>query len=140
MKNAVLVYNSGGRYAKEGRKIKTLAGRLPKSVKTNLVFEVCLVSDREMRELNRKFRRKDRVTNVLSFCADGGPSRPDLGENVRYLGEIFLAPDHIRSRGENLGFLFIHGFLHLSGYTHGGKSDKIRMEKAEKRLSRRLKI
>ena len=71
-----------------------------------------------MRKINRKFKGKNRPTNVLSFEAEKGSLRPDLGNERRFLGEIFLAPDYIRARGEDLGFLFIHGFLHLLGYTH----------------------
>jgi probable rRNA maturation factor len=141
MGNAVFIFGSGSKYRREAGKIKSLANKLVKSVKmAGLSFEVYLISDREMRRLNLKFRGMDKPTNILSFNADKGSVRPDLKKNARYLGEIFLAPGYIRSQGENPSFLFIHGFLHLLGYTHNGKRDTIKMEKLEGRLSKKLKI
>jgi probable rRNA maturation factor len=140
MANEVFVFGAK-KYKKEAKEIKTLSGRLFKiSKEKEIAFEVYLVSNRIMGGLNRRFLKKDRVTNVLSFEAAKSILRPDLGKNTRYLGEIFLASDFIRAKGENIGYLFIHGFLHLLGYTHEEKRDRIRMEKREDFLSRRLKI
>ncbi|MGC9611080.1 MAG: rRNA maturation RNase YbeY [Minisyncoccia bacterium] len=140
MANKVFVFGAG-EYGKEAKEIKSLGVCLFKvSKEKKIAFEVCLISNRAMRGLNRRFLKKDRATNVLSFEAAKGTLRPDLGKNTRYLGEIFLAPDFIRAKGENIGFLFIHGFLHLLGYTHEEKRDRIRMKKREDFLSRRLKI
>jgi len=141
MGNAVFIFDPGNKYRSEARKIKSLANKLAKLVKiTGISFEAYLISNREMRSLNVKFRGMDKATNILSFNADKESIRPDLKKNTRYLGEIFLAPDYIRSHGENLNFLFIHGFLHLLGYTHSGKRDTIKMEKLEDKLFKKLKI
>lgn len=123
------------KYEKESKKIGSLARNLPKLTgRKNVAFEVYLISNRAMKDLNRRFLGKDRATNVLSFEAGGRIVRPDLGRNTRFLGEIFLAPDHIRAKGENPGFLVIHGFLHLLGYTHESERDRMKMEKAERKL------
>lgn len=71
--------------------------------------------------------------SVLSFPAPPDFPRPDL-KGKRPLGEIYLDPGYIKRRGENLFFLLIHGFLHLSGYDHKKKDDRIFMEKEEKRV------
>ncbi|MEK7651410.1 MAG: rRNA maturation RNase YbeY [Patescibacteria group bacterium] len=130
-----MVFNRNKKFAKETEIVESLVRKLPKlAEKKNLSLEVFLVSDSEMKKINRKFKGKNRPTNVLSFEAEKGSLRPDLGSGRRFLGEIFLAPDYIRARGENIGFLFIHGFLHLLGYTHKGKRDRIRMEILEEEL------
>lgn len=132
------VFSSKKDYRREERGIIALGGKLSKILdKKNIGFEVYLVSDREMKALNRRFLGKNKSTNVLSFTASAGTIRPDFKKNTRYLGEIFLAPDYARAHKEKLGYLFIHGFLHLLGYTHGRKRDRIKMERMEDRLSQR---
>lgn len=89
---------------------------LGKNYELSLVF----IGDKISRDLNNKFRKKDRPTNVLSFPLD---------KNV---GEIFInlkyAEKEARDLGETLkyrvGFLLIHGMLHLRGFAHGGKMEE----------------
>ncbi|MFA5997573.1 MAG: rRNA maturation RNase YbeY [Candidatus Paceibacterota bacterium] len=90
-----------------------------------------IVSPKKSRELNRTYRDKDNSTNILSF---------PLGDND---GEIFLdlakarteAPLFDRSYTNFVGFLFIHGLLHLKGLDHGTK-----MENAEKKYRKLFSI
>lgn len=141
MRNSVSVFSSGKKYKREDKQIKNLGVKLPGLLKKKRIgCEVYLVSNREMKNLNRKFLGKNRATSVLSFNADPDLLRPDFKKNTRYVGEIFLAPDYIRVRGESLALLFIHGFLHLLGYTHDKKRDRIKMKKAEGILSKKLGI
>jgi len=141
MTNSVSVFISRGKYNRDASGIKSIGRKLPELLgKNGIGLEVHLISDPEMRALNRKFRGKNRTTNVLSFDAEAGSVRPDLKKNTHYLGEIFLAPDCANDRGDDPRFLFVHGFLHLLGYTHKGKRDRIKMEKLEERLCRELKI
>jgi len=99
------------------------------------LVEVYLVSNIFMRNLNRRFRKQNKTTNVLAFpFFDNFPT--PFGK--KYLGEIYLAPDYIKRRGENLAALLIHGLLHLLGYTHEKSRDRIKMEKIERRLVVRL--
>lgn len=76
--------------------------------------------------------------NVLAFRAPRGFPRPDV--KGKFIGEIYLNPDFIRERGEGIFYLFIHGCVHLLGYDHKGKSDRIKMEKKERQLLRKLVI
>jgi probable rRNA maturation factor len=103
--------------------------------------EVFLVSDATMARLNFRVRRKRGPTTILSFPAGARFPRPDLARGASYRGEIYLAPDCIARRAEDLGALGVHGLLHLMGYTHDGKRDTIEMEQQERRLlaSSRLK-
>lgn len=76
--------------------------------------------------------------NVLSFPAPKGFPRPDVKKGSKALGEIYLNPEYIEKNGENLVFMLIHGFLHLLGYDHKRKNDRIIMEKKEQQLLKKL--
>lgn len=94
-------------------------------------FDVYLVPLPVIRFLNRKYRKIDKITDVLAFPLG---SFPYPGSGKKPLGEIYLAPDYIRERGGDIKRLALHGFLHLLGYTHNKKDDRIRMEKMENKL------
>jgi probable rRNA maturation factor len=88
-----------------------------------------------VRELNRRHRRRDRSTDVLSF-----PSGGELEPGVPHLGEIAVSlPQAVRQarrarwplRSE-LALLLTHGFLHLLGYDH--EADHGEMRRLEERL------
>jgi len=96
---------------------------------------VYLISDSLMRELNFKYRRKDKPTIVLSFIE---PQIPHPETDKKVLGEIYLAPRYIEKNKEDIDRLLIHGLLHLLGYDHTRKDDKIKMENKERDLARRL--
>ena len=106
---------------------------------------VLLTGDRAMRTLNRRYRGKDRTTDVLSFPLRGGTfSRVQR----RLLGDIVIclpvAARQARAAGETLldeiDRLLVHGFLHLLGYDHeqSGREAR-RMEERERRLREALK-
>ena len=105
---------------------------------------VLLVGDRAMRTLNRRYRGKDRTTDVLSFPMREGRFSRMCRE---LLGDIVIcgpaAGRQARSAGvtlrEETGRLLVHGLLHLLGYDHerGGREAR-RMEEREKRLQEAL--
>jgi probable rRNA maturation factor len=76
-------------------------------------ISLALVSKTEIKKLNKKFRKKDKATDVLSF---------ELKEG-KYLGEIIICPEVVKEKGEDIIEVFIHGILHLLGYDHE-KSEK----------------
>lgn len=75
--------------------------------------------------------------NVLSFEADNSFPRPDLAPR-KSLGEIYLNLNYIKKNGEDFSFMLIHGFLHLLGYDHMKKNDRIEMEAQEELILKRL--
>ncbi len=117
---------------------RILRSALKKLKKTSAEVEVYLVSDNEIRTLNRTYRHKDKVTNVLSFEALA--SFPHPNTKRKPLGEIYLAPDYIKRKREDLAFMALHGLLHLLGYDHLTKRDRIEMEKREEALCQVVKI
>lgn len=70
--------------------------------------------------------------NVLAFPANPDFPRPDLAG--QWLGEIHLNPTHISAHGEDFDHMLVHGFLHLLGYDHEQKNDRITMETHEQEL------
>ena len=100
---------------------------LGKRYDLSLVF----IGETRSRTLTNTYRKKDKVSNVLSFAID------------ETSGEIFITPSvakrearHFDKTTKNhMGYLFIHGLLHLKGYSHGS-----RMESKEKALSKRFSV
>ena len=123
-------------HALEPRLARALRAALKKLKKRNAAVELYLVSDKEIKTLNRTYRGKNKATNVLSFEALASFPHPDIKQKP--LGEIYLAPDYIAKKNEDIGYMALHGLLHLLGYDHLTKRDRIRMEKAEKALCRAL--
>ncbi len=77
---------------------------------------IAFVSRSEIRRLNREFRGKDKATDVLSFSPTDDGS---LGELVLCMSKIQRqAREHGLSVNEELGYMVLHGVLHLLGYDH----------------------
>jgi probable rRNA maturation factor len=94
---------------------------------------IALVPDTRVRALNRRFRRKDRPTDVLSFPA-GEPGL--LGDVVIALGVARRqAAEAGHALGTELRVLALHGLLHLLGYDH--ERDEGQMARLERRLRTR---
>jgi probable rRNA maturation factor len=104
---------------------------------------VALVSDGRVRTLNRRYRGRDRATDVLSFPAEpaADPRRPLSGRG--YLGDIVIARGVARRQARLAGHaeltelrvLALHGLLHLLGYDH--ERDDGAMARVERRLRRK---
>jgi probable rRNA maturation factor len=93
-----------------------------------------VVGRAEGKKLNRKFRRKNYATNVLSFPYGSGSGdvvlcHPVIAREARAQGKTLRA---------HYAHLVVHGVLHLRGHDHLGKSDAARMERMEIRILRRL--
>jgi len=101
---------------------------------------VCLISDRVMRDYNRRYRMRRGTTDVLAFEGESKPTR----EGGHYLGDIAISvPQAVRQAREaghslarELQLLLLHGYLHLLGYDH--EKDEGAMRRLERRLERRL--
>jgi probable rRNA maturation factor len=94
--------------------------RLRKSYTVSIAF----IDGRTMRRLNREYRGKDKVTDILSFAGEGDD-----------LGELLLAWPYVQKQArknsvsleEELTRLLVHGSLHLRGFDHETKPDAAKM-------------
>lgn len=134
--NRVAVISLDRRFKKFEGKIKKTALKIFGILKKkNVSAEIYLAGDRGMRFLNKKFRGKDKTTDVLSFEEPKNfiyPSR-----KIKRIGEIYLnLTNDLRLTTNDSRRLLIHGLLHLSGYEHKKESDRIKMEKMEQRILR----
>lgn len=84
-------------------------------------ISLAFVSKEEIKKLNKKYRGKNKPTDVLSF---------DLKEK-NYLGEVVICPEVVKEKKEDIIKIFIHGILHLCGYNHEKNSDAEKMEAKE---------
>jgi len=99
---------------------------------------VVLTTDRAVRRLNARDRGHDKPTNVLTYDPPG-PGLP--GEIILALGQIRREAEAAARRpAHHLAHLVVHGVLHLAGYDHHRAGDARRMELAEARILRRLRV
>jgi probable rRNA maturation factor len=104
---------------------------------------IVFVSDRAVRDLNRRFRGRDQATDVLSFPAERAafekPEEVNLGDVVVSVERAAAqSVEHGLEFEEEVGQLILHGLLHLCGYDH--ETDGGEMNALELRLRRRLGI
>lgn len=100
-------------------------------------INVRLVNPDEMQQLNQSYRKKDGVTDILSF-----PFHPPEGFETNFLGDIVLCPARVNADAENQhkqnsdhwAHLLVHGTLHLLGMDHYTDKD------AEKMMAREIEI
>ena len=97
---------------------------------------VVFVTSGEIRRLNRLYRRKDYETDILSFEP---AEESSLGELVLCLPIIKEQSRRtgLSERGE-LGYMLVHGVLHLLGYDHGTRRDEATMFSLQDEIYRRL--
>ncbi len=118
-----------GRFVARARRAAGLKGTV----------NVLLTTSAEMKSLNRRFRGKDKPTDVLSF-----PAEP--GADEKFAGEIAIATEIAAQNASLLGhsvaeeikILALHGILHLRGYDH--ECDNGQMARREKQLRAKLRL
>ncbi|MGE7666526.1 rRNA maturation RNase YbeY [Ureibacillus composti] len=96
---------------------------------------VTFVTNEAIHEINKQYRDKDQPTDVISFALEelGEGEVEIVGEGIpRVLGDIIISTDRTKEQAEEyghsfereLGFLAVHGFLHLLGYDHMTPEDE----------------
>ncbi|MCZ6832869.1 MAG: rRNA maturation RNase YbeY [Acidobacteria bacterium] len=123
----------------DGRTLASFMRRLARSARSQAdEVTVVFTDDQEMAQLNRRYRGRDRSTDVLSFPGGTGP------DGVMCQGEIVISVEKARrqaaqrhhSLDTEICYLLIHGFLHLMGFDH--EVDSGEMAGEERRLRRLL--
>jgi probable rRNA maturation factor len=131
------------------RPLQRFASTLEREVAAGRTFACLVTTDAELRRLNRAFRGKDAVTDVLSFRAGPLPNskaryRGRGSERNGVLGDLAISVPRARAQARQFGhtleheirILMLHGLLHLLGMDH--QTDRGRMARAERRWRARL--
>ena len=108
------------------KKLKKLSKK-PYFKKKKQEFSILLTNNKKMRNLNFKFRKKNKPTDVLSFQSN---------DNI-YIGDIAISYEIVNKRSKLSNFfiefdkMWIHGYFHLIGYDHKKLKDFKKMAKKE---------
>lgn len=116
----------------------------------NTEMSVTIVDNNKIHAINKKYRGVDKATDVISFAIeeDDGEEEPiifadDLDVDIpKNIGDIFVSLDKVREQAEylghsekrELGFLVVHGFLHLNGYDHMQPDDEKEMFDLQRKI------
>lgn len=118
---------------------KVLKEVLKKEKIKNARFSVIIITDSEIKAINKKYRKIDKPTDVISFALEENQKEQVFLKN-RVLGDIYISLDKAKKQAIEYGhslrrelcFLAVHGLLHLLGYDHNTKEEeKIMFNKQE---------
>ncbi|MGZ9818718.1 rRNA maturation RNase YbeY [Peribacillus simplex] len=115
------------------------------NIEKDTELSVTFVDNDRIREINKEYRHKDSATDVISFALE------EMGENEveivgaempRMLGDIIISIERTKEQAEEyghsfdreLGFLALHGFLHLLGFDHMNEEDEKEMFTKQKEI------
>jgi len=114
-----------------------------------IICAISLVSDFQIRKINKQYRKKDKPTNVLSFPALDFDNSADLMPPGQiFLGDIVISYDRILLEAkkqkkdfiDHLTHLILHSMLHLIGYDHENEKDAPVMENLEVKILKKMNI
>lgn len=106
----------------------------------NAEFNVIIIDNEKIHEINREYRGVDRPTDVITFALE---DHKDIEfEDIRLLGDVYISIEKARSQAEEYGhslkreisFLTIHGLLHLLGYDHMEEKEEKEMFKLQNEI------
>ncbi|MCM3166269.1 rRNA maturation RNase YbeY [Peribacillus frigoritolerans] len=105
------------------------------NIEKDTELSVSFVDNDRIREINKEYRHKDSATDVISFALEEmGEDEVEIvgAEMPRMLGDIIISIERTKEQAEEyghsfdreLGFLALHGFLHLLGFDHMNEEDE----------------
>jgi len=106
----------------------------------NITFTILLTSSLNMKKLNKKFRNKNKSTDILSFPFFRLGNLKLKKQKNLYIGDLAASYEIINSRSKKNNFIlefdkvWVHGLLHLVGYNHVKNNDYFKMQKIEKKI------
>ena len=129
-----------------GKKLKKISKIIPFFEKKNITFTIFLTNSLGIKKLNKKFRRQNKPTDVLSFPYHAKKElKKYFKEKKIYLGDIAISYEYIfikknkcLSNQKVLIKTFIHGFLHLLGFDHNKIKEFNKMYLTEKKIYNRI--
>ena len=144
MDNEIMIFNQTSEDIPELDLVKkVLEFGMKKEKLNNTSFNVIIVNNDFIHDLNKNYRGIDRVTDVITFALEDDDSLV-VGSDERILGDIYISLDKARSQALEYGhsflreicFLAVHGFYHLLGYDHmNEEEEKIMFSKQEEVLN-----
>lgn len=110
---------------------ETLLNTVFNDIKAEKSMQIIFVDNEQIREINKTYRNLDKPTDVISF-----PNDDDKDDS---LGDIFIsieqaklqASDYGHTIPREIGFLAVHGYLHLLGYDHHTEAEEKEMFKLQ---------
>jgi len=113
---------------------KKLIRKIFKTIKNDFFFNIIFVDKNEIQDINKNYRGIDRVTDVITFALFDDPSQMIPGAEDE-LGDVFICLDRAFEQAEEyghsidreVGFLSVHGYLHLRGYDHQSEEEEKEM-------------
>ena len=120
---------------------------------SKLIITITFTTPEDIRKINKKYRKIDRATDVLSFPMF---EKEELDEKIKdkdflyedVLGDIIISIEKVKEQAEEYGhsferelsYMLVHGFYHLMGYDHIEEEDKRIMRPKEEKVLNALKI
>ena len=122
-------------------------------IDSKLIMTITFTTPEEIRKINKKYRKIDRATDVLSFPMF---EKAELDEKIKnkdflyedVLGDVIISIDKVKEQAEEYGhsferelsYMLVHGFYHLMGCDHIEEEDKKIMRPKEEKILNELKI
>ena len=122
------------------KKLKKISKIVPFFKKKNAIFTILLTNSLNMTKLNKKFRNKNKSTDVLSFPSFSPNNLKLIKKKNIYIGDIAACYEIIDIRSNKNNFfsefdkVWVHGLLHLVGHDHRKNKDYFKMNRIEKRI------
>ena len=120
---------------------------------SKLIITITFTTPEDIRKINKKYRKIDKATDVLSFPMF---EKDELDEKIKnkdflhedVLGDIIISIEKVKEQAEEYGhsferelsYMLVHGFYHLMGYDHIEEEDKKVMRPKEEKILNDLKI
>lgn len=143
--NNIVIKENNHKHKLDVSRYRKLIKDVFKSIDDNHTMNIIFVDSNTIREMNRDYRGIDRVTDVISFALHDSETDFDIPEEEEELGDIFIcidkaieqANEYGHSVEREMGFLAVHGYLHLCGYDHmTSEEEKIMFKRQEEILEK----
>ena len=122
------------------KKLRKISKIIPHIKGKNIIFTILLTNSLNIKKLNKKFRSRNKSTDVLSFPYFSSNNIKFLYKKSIYVGDIATCYEIINMRSKKNNFqlefdkAWVHGFLHLLGFDHIKNKDYFKMRKIEKKI------
>ena len=121
------------------QKLKKISKMVRLFKRKNITFTILLTNSLNMKKLNKKFRKLNKSTDVLSFPAFSKKNLKFIKKKKIYIGDLATSYEIVNSRSKKkflseFDKVWVHGLLHLIGYDHAKYKDYNKMSKIEKRI------